>query len=677
MRRDASWGSALQILVKPGEHRPPLQCLAHNIVKMSVTPSSPSHPEPARSRALVLFRRTRPVLLLLALAVLYFVEPDLPDREVAAAAALDTYQRIVFAAHVALILAWHPATSLLPMLSLGGGLPARPSHAASDSTRRNLFSVWLVRGAARRLLVLGAIGIVLAVTLNFWVLLLWCAFLAGLVAGRVLVPTSRPLRAAHGLAFGFLLLFLVLEVVPGLLPLAIAIPAATLRLYQGAAYILPALLTLMFICLVLEWWAETRQSAHTPESDLLKESHDLIYTVAVFGMVVLATFTTLALMLIGGISYLSAWTIALLALAGLLLLVTWGFSGSEGGLLGMVFARYVMSVGLPYELWLESLTRLYQAARSPSAFLDEALRQLQGVPVLLGARWEAPSSSSGPGSFGLGAAPVASDLVTEIVAAPIDLGSQPTLLKVELVSRRALSPALVWHIKLLVHLAAELYAAKWREERLAQANYVRAVHETGARLTHDIKNILQSLQGMVAVAQSGVEAEAAQQLMTRQLPILTQRLQSALGKLQAPSTDSQRLIRISVWYAEAAQRYAHTRVTWGSPQIEFDAPVASGMFDSIADNLIGNALAKVRADGSAVNVVVTLEARGGRVHLDVCDDGLPMTEDVRTNLFEAPIRSATGLGLGLYQAAQLARANQFALMVVENLAGRVRLRLTN
>ena len=76
---------------------------------------------------------------------------------------------------------------------------------------------------------------------------------------------------------------------------------------------------------------------------------------------------------------------------------------------------------------------------------------------------------------------------------------------------------MLWHLKLLIQLAAELYAAKWREERLAQANYVRAVHETGARVTHDIKNLLQSLQGMVAVAQSGVEPEITQQLMERYL----------------------------------------------------------------------------------------------------------------------------------------------------------------
>ncbi len=652
---------------------------------MPTPPSAPSLASPAAPlvgkpqsanalRTRVLFRRTRPVLLLLALAVLYFVEPDLPDREVAAAAALDTYQRIVFALHVALILAWHPATALLRAPPLGAGLPARNESSTESRSKPK----WLARGAARRLLVLGIIGLVLAVSLNFWVLLFWCAFLAGLVAGRVLVHTSRRLRVAHSLAFGFLLLFLVLQVVPGLLPLPMAIPTATFRLYQSAAYILPALLIVLFICLVLEWWADAHAQNSSSDSDVLNEAHDLIYTVAVFGMVVLATFTTLALMLIGGISYLSAWTIALLALAGLLLVLTWGFSGAEGGLLGMVFARYVMSVGLPYELWLESLTRLYQTARSPASFLDGALSQLQAVPVLVGAGWRAPTAS---GSFGVyPALPTGAnqtELSSEMVTAPIDLGNEPGVLEVQLVSRSPLPLALVWHIKLLVHLAAELYAAKWREERLAQANYVRAVHETGARLTHDIKNILQSLQGMVAVAQSGVDPEAAQQLMTRQLPILTQRLQGALGKLQTPSTDSQRLIRVSVWHTEAAQRYAHTRVNWQAPQIEFDAPIAGGMFDSVVDNLIGNALTKLRADGSAAAVTVTLEARGGRVQLDISDDGPAMTEDVRAALFHGPVRSATGLGLGLYQASQLARSNQFGLTVVENEKGRVRFRLGN
>ena len=62
--------------------------------------------------------------------------------------------------------------------------------------------------------------------------------------------------------------------------------------------------------------------------------------------------------------------------------------------------------------------------------------------------------------------------------------------------------------------------------------------ETGARVTHDIKNILQSLQAITSVIVHDVSGESsvAQRLVRRQLPHLTQRLQLALDKLQAPGS---------------------------------------------------------------------------------------------------------------------------------------------
>ena len=39
----------------------------------------------------------------------------------------------------------------------------------------------------------------------------------------------------------------------------------------------------------------------------------------------------------------------------------------------------------------------------------------------------------------------------------------------------------------------EFYEAKRREETMRQNAYMQAFYETGSRLTHDIKNILQSV----------------------------------------------------------------------------------------------------------------------------------------------------------------------------------------
>ena len=64
----------------------------------------------------------------------------------------------------------------------------------------------------------------------------------------------------------------------------------------------------------------------------------------------------------------------------------------------------------------------------------------------------------------------------------------------------ASGPTLHWHLHLLGQLLGEFYVAKLREEKLRQASYLQAVHETGARMTHDIKNLLQSLNVLTSVA---------------------------------------------------------------------------------------------------------------------------------------------------------------------------------
>ena len=38
------------------------------------------------------------------------------------------------------------------------------------------------------------------------------------------------------------------------------------------------------------------------------------------------------------------------------------------------------------------------------------------------------------------------------------------------------------------------YLAKRHAQEIERGHYLRAVHETGARLTHDVKNVLQSLE---------------------------------------------------------------------------------------------------------------------------------------------------------------------------------------
>ncbi|MBV5337212.1 MAG: sensor histidine kinase, partial [Deltaproteobacteria bacterium] len=162
-----------------------------------------------------------------------------------------------------------------------------------------------------------------------------------------------------------------------------------------------------------------------------------------------------------------------------------------------------------------------------------------------------------------------------------------------------LSPSLVWHFHLLSQLTNEYYIAKRRARELQQMSYLRAVHETGARLTHDVKNLLQSLSNLCFVAQNAEEQDSAglTQLLQRQLPQITQRLHQTLEKLQEPQTPSlasnQReklVVAAELWWEMLQQRYASDELMFNPVIFEPSASIPAPFFDSVADNLLHNAL---------------------------------------------------------------------------------------
>ena len=96
------------------------------------------------------------------------------------------------------------------------------------------------------------------------------------------------------------------------------------------------------------------------------------------------------------------------------------------------------------------------------------------------------------------------------------------------------------------HLAAEFYLLKRQTQQLQRMDYLRAVYETGARVTHDVKNILQSMQGLCyAAAQPGDPVQLAG-LLRRQLPQITERLSVTLEKLQSPQVENLALSLIHI-----------------------------------------------------------------------------------------------------------------------------------
>ena len=130
---------------------------------------------------------------------------------------------------------------------------------------------------------------------------------------------------------------------------------------------------------------------------------------------------------------------------------------------------------MPFEQWLQNVATSAENESSAGGFLNAAVDELQTLPWVMGGTWR---TEAGRGVFG-----VTSDHKVEFTYRNFNL---------TLFTRWRLSPVLTLHIKLLVQLLGEFYESKLREEQMRSVAYMQAVYETGARLTHDIKNLRQS-----------------------------------------------------------------------------------------------------------------------------------------------------------------------------------------
>jgi signal transduction histidine kinase len=494
-------------------------------------------------------------------------------------------------------------------------------------------------------LVVGA-GLALAVSNSWWLVAVWLAVLVGLIGGAVPGTADRTRRAASILAAVYLLAMLLIWVVPQLIEGGAPREAAQLALVRYGLPFLPLAIGLLRV---------------DPGRDEAQVPVDLFYSMLLFLLVLVLILGSLVVRHASGGHY--AWALAqtLFVIAALLVSLSWlwnprgGFAG-----IGQMLSRYLLSLGLPFERWVQHLAELAQAQSHPERFLEAALRGLLTMPWATGVEWR---SIGGSGELG------------RRTGHSFEFGARDVTLRV--FTRWRLSPAMLLHMKLLTQIVAHFYRAKHREQIERLNAYAQAIHETGARLTHDVKNLLQSLQSLCAAAETAGAGEAAalQALMRRQLPQIAQRLNGTLEKLRAPRLEGPDRVAAQEWWQRLVQRHSAPDVAFhleGDPAAGSPA-VPGELFDSVADNLIGNALGK-RTAMAALQVSVTFSpANGGQ--LDVCDSGAAVADSVAARLFGAPVASAGGLGVGLYHASRQAAQLGYTLTLVANEQGRVCFRL--
>jgi signal transduction histidine kinase len=492
--------------------------------------------------------------------------------------------------------------------------------------------------------ILSLVAFAVMLQLSWWFLAGWVVVLAGLVGGKVYQQHARWQRRVYLVVLGYLLALLAVVILPEVAPrreIAVEIRGA-------AEYLLP----LAFVLIAL-FPAE-------PEAGEAAQVIDFFYSVFLMLLLMVVILGSFTFMTVGRTSYLEALTYTVFLTAGGVLLVglAWNPRSGVAGL-NVFFARYLFSIGLPVEKWLRFLTELLQMEAKPERFLVEAVGALMRLPAVSAVAWRTAESQGEQG------APTGN---------VVEFENSVVALKIH--SRYKLGPALHWHLHLLGQVLGELYIAKLHEEKLRQASYVQAVHETGARMTHDIKNLLQSLNVLCSVAarEDKRDSPEVQALVRRQLPMIAQRLSDTLGKLQRPQESAETFVPASAWWEMLSRQYAREGVELEPARVPPGVRLPRSLFDSVADNLIRNALAKRATDGPT-RVRASLEYRE-QLALRVKDTGSAVPAELAKDLLRGPVASRGGLGIGLYQAARQAEAAGYTLALETNRDGDVCFMLT-
>lgn len=487
-------------------------------------------------------------------------------------------------------------------------------------------------------LIIGAAVLLIAVG-SWWLMALWISVLFSLIGGNVPGIKNFGQRIVSLLAAVYLLSVLLTWVVPHLFP------------EQAFPGLLTTVVRYVLVLPVLAiFFVKTEKSRRASAYSV-----DLFYSLLLFLMLVVLVLGSFVIKEVSHGNYVVSLAQTLIVIAGLLVALSllWdpraGFAG-----IGNLMTRYFMSMGVPFERWMHSLAALADRERDPDKFVIVAAHEMSGLPWLSGVQWQ------GRGSSG-----VAGD--TTKYATAFTFGG----LTLTLYTRWSPSPALVLHIRLLARLLGDYYDAKVREQEQRRNAYVQAIYETGSRLTHDVKNLLQTLRSLCNAAEtSGADdADALRLLMQRQLPQITQRLQITLDKLNTKppvGTDATSALQ---WWTAVKQRYAHEAVEFEGADFPAGATLPADVFESALTNLLQNALDKRKAVGR-LRIVAALQWSNGFT-LKVTDDGQPVPEGLATQLFSSPVQSNSGLGVGLYQSGKFAKEQGYRMELQDNRAGSV------
>ena len=395
----------------------------------------------------------------------------------------------------------------------------------------------------------------------------------------------------------------------------------------------------------------------SPNPDHTKSNRsqvDLVHGLLASTLIFIVLLGGIVINILYGVDYIDGLLLTVFFVSTLTIGISWfwnpgiGYSG-----IGVLWNRYAMTIGGPFETWINTLTTLIEERYlTPVEYLEAACDNLVENEWLNGIQWnfENYKISAGEKSGTLLQHKIADNIQIDIY-----FTSNP-------------GTALDQHTHLLIRMAYQFYLAKLNQQKMRAQEHFATIHHTGARLTHDIKNILQSIKTSIDILDNDSNPAAREKLLQTNLNQISSRLENTLEKLKAPLLDTQiSLVKCSDWIQQQIEQHSSNNRLVFSSDIDSPLPIPVDLFDSVSGNLINNALRKTSATTLSVHLLCNKEI----IVLSVCDNGNKMEKEIEENLFHQPVSSGLGMGIGLYQASIMANAFNFELELSQNEDGRV------
>ncbi len=460
--------------------------------------------------------------------------------------------------------------------------------------------------------------------------------LSGLIGSRLLGQTAY--RSFDLLA----LLIITIEMSIGLIP-------DTFQQIRLPALFSDYMQTIVLVPVLLFYFA--------PNPDHQKQGRsqvDLMHGLLAATLLFIVLLGGIVINLLYGVDYIDGLLLTVFIVATLTIGISWfwnpgvGYSG-----IGVLWNRYAMTIGGPFETWINTLTTLIEERYlSPNEYLEAACEHLVENEWLNAIEWQFENFRISAGDK---TGPWLEHRFDENLTVILFFKADP-------------GTALEQHTILLIRMAYQFYLAKLNQEKMRAQEHFATIHHTGARLTHDIKNILQSIKTSLDILKMEDDSTQSQKLLQTNLQQIGSRLESTLNKLRAPKLNTQiNLVDCRQWMDRIGKQYQANKRIQFHADIENNAPLPLDLFDSVAETLSNNALKK----SESTQVDLRLLSSNDIIVLSICDDGDPIESEIESSLFAQPVSSGSGMGIGLYQAAIMAHAFQYELELSQNEKGRV------